>query len=163
MSVEKFLQLKQPKYHLNNVEKINIQKIPPVNATTYDTAGVYEFKRGKSGKGIRLVDSYIEITFSYNTQTPEGTNADGANITFENDFVSKLFDRAELIIGNFPIEVVEYTYVATEMVGNVLYSTDEDKGSGASMGWIIDYGAVSPELSLYGLVGALNTALPGFG
>ena len=66
-------------------------------------------------------------------------------------------------IGNFPIEVVEYSYVATEMVGNVLYSTDEDKGSGASMGWIPDYGAGSSELSLDGLVGAFNTALPGLG
>jgi len=160
-TVEKFLVLKQPKFHLNNVEKVNIQKIPPINATSFDSAGVYEFKRGKSSEGIRLSESYIEISFSYNTQTPAGTNLDNADITFENDVVSKLFDRAELRIGNYPIEVVELSNVATEMVGTVLYSTDEDRESGASMGWIPDFGAGSCELSLRGFIAALNKAIPG--
>ena len=158
---EKFLVLKQPKIYLNNIEKVNIQKIPPINASSFDTAGAYEFKRGRSSEGIRLSDSYIEISFRYNTQAPAGTNSDIANITFENDVVSKLFDRVELRIGNYPIEVVEHSHVATEMVGNVLYSTDEDRGSGASMGWIPDYGAGSPELGLSGIIKVLNKAIPG--
>jgi len=55
---------------------------------------------------VRLANSYLEITFSYNTQTPAGTNADAADITFENDVVSKMFDTVELFIGGTPIETV---------------------------------------------------------
>ena len=46
-------------------------------------------------------------------------------------------------------------------MGTVCYSSDEDKASGCTFGWIPDYGAGASELTLSSLVGALNTAIPG--
>src|SRR3981189_916531 len=73
-----------------------------------------------------------------------------------------MFDTVELSIGGTPVETVNWSNVATEIVGLVCYSSDEDKASGCTFGWIPDYGAGSAELTLSGLVGALSliTATP---
>src|SRR5271156_2353116 len=110
---------------------------------------------------MRLANSYLEVTFTYITESPAGTSTDAADITLENDVISKLFDSAELKLGGFPIEYITTSNIATEMAGLLLYSSDEDRQASCSFGWIPDYGAGSPELTLSGLVGELNTELPG--
>ena len=45
-----------------------------------------------------------------------------------------MFDTVELSNGNTPIEIIYWSNVATEIVGTVCYSSDEDKASGASFG-----------------------------
>ena len=79
--------------------------------------------------------------------SPAGTALDGADVTFENDFVSKMFTSVELYIGNVPIEIVNPSYIATEMIGLASYSTDEDRIAGASYSWIPDYGAGAYEIT----------------
>src|SRR6266849_5404496 len=148
LKLESFLNLQQPVYYLENIEKINDCRLAPVNgANNLDTPQQLIFSKPRDGKLVRLVDSDLEVTFSYNTQTPVGTAADAADITFENDIVSKMFDTVELSIGNTPIETVYWSNVATEIVGLVCYSSDEDKSSGCSFGWIPDYGAGSSEVT----------------
>src|ERR1700722_1725130 len=126
--LEDFLNLKQPVIYLENIEKVNASRLAPTNgANNLDAAQQIIFSKPRDGTLVRLVDSYLEVTFTYNTQTPAGTAADAADITFENDVVSKMFDTAELAIGGTPIEQVYWSNVATEIVGIVCYSTDEDK------------------------------------
>src|SRR6266853_718831 len=163
MLLENFLHLHQPVLNLENIQKINACRLGPVNAANnLDLPQQIVFSKPRDGTLVRLADSYLEITFSYNTQTPAGTNADAADITFENDVVSKMFDTVELFIGGSPVETVYWNNVATEIVGTVLYSSDDDKASGASFGWIPDYGAGSSELTVDTLIPALTlvTALP---
>jgi hypothetical protein len=160
---ERFLILDQQQLYFNNVEKINVTRLSPSNnATNLDGGGqAIQFHKGRTNDYMRLANSYLEVTFSYNTESPAGTSTDAADITFENDVVSKLFDSAELKLGGFPIETITTSNIATEMAGLILYSSDEDRQAGYSYGWIPDYGAGSPELTQSGLVGALNTAIPG--
>src|SRR6266853_99074 len=156
--------LTQPQLYCNSIEKINVQRLlASNNANNLDAGGQQiQFHKGRTNDYIRLGDSYIEVTFSYSTQTPVGTAADAADITFENDFFSKLFDNVELRIGGCPIEPIIGSNYVTELAGYVLCSTDEDRGAGTSFGWIPDYRAGSSELTLSGLVGALSliTATP---
>ena len=140
--IENFMKLHQPHLYFNNIEKINLQRLSPNNnANNLDAGGQpITFHKGRTNDYIRLSESYLEVTFSYNTQTPSGTNVDTADITFENDFVSKLFNYVELKLGNYPIETISTSNYATELAGYVLYSSDEDRQSGYSFGWIPDYG-----------------------
>src|SRR6266853_1514676 len=156
--VPHYMILTQPQLYSNSIEKINIQRLSASNnANNLDGTGQQiQFHKGRTNDYIRLGDSYIEVTFSYTTQTPVGTAADAADITFENDFFSKLFDNVELRIGGCPIEPIIGSNYVTELAGYVLYSTDEDREAGTSFGWIPDYGAGSSELTLSGLVGALS-------
>src|SRR6266853_1821496 len=158
-----YMILTQLQLYSNSIEKMNIQRLSASNnANNLDAGGQQiQFYKGRTNDYIRLGDSYIEVTFSYTTQTPVGTAADAADLTFENDFFSKLFDNVELRIGGCPIEPIIGSNYVTELAGYVLYSTDEDREAGTSFGWIPDYGAGSSELTLSGLVGAINTALPG--
>src|SRR3981189_2155833 len=50
-----------------------------------------------------------------------------------------MFETVELVIGGTVIETVNWSNVATEIVGTVCYSSDENKASGCSFGWIPDY------------------------
>src|SRR3977135_1708836 len=162
-AIEDFLSLKQPVVYLENIEKVNDCRQGPSNGVNnLDGALQIVFSKARDGSLVRLADSYLEVSFSYNTQTPVGTAADAADITFENDVVSKMFDTAELSIAGTPIETVYWSNVATEIVGAVCYSSDEDKASGCTFGWLPDYGAGSAELTLSSLVGALSliTATP---
>src|SRR5271156_3761955 len=160
------MRLHQPHLYFNNVEKINLQRLSPNNnANNLDAGGQpITFHKGRTNDFVRLSESYLEITFSYTTQTTAvpPVITDNLDITFENDFVSKLFNYVELKLGGYPIETISTSNYATELAGYVLYSSDEDKQSGYSFGWIPDYGAGTPELSLSGLVGALSliTATP---
>src|SRR6266853_3446487 len=170
--LEPFLSLKEPVYNLENIEKINDCRLGAVNgANNLDQGGQQiTFSKPRDGTLVRLADSYLEVTFIYNTQTlagapgTVGVAADGADITFENDLISKMFDTVELSIGGTPIETVSWSNVATELVGLVVYSSDEDRASGASFGWISDYGAGAPEISpgtfSAAMITALNAALP---
>jgi hypothetical protein len=118
------------------------------------------FNKGRTNDYVRLSESYLEITFSYNTQSPSGTNLDTADITFENDFVSKLFNYAELKLGGYPIETISTSNYATELAGYALYSSDEDRQSGYSFGWIPDYGAGSSEITPSSLLQSLFYSFP---
>src|SRR5271156_3465131 len=160
---ERFLLLDQHQLYFNNVEKINVTRLsPPNNANNLDGTGqAIQFHKGRTNDYMRLANSYLEVTFTYITESPAGTSTDAVDITFENDVISKLFDSAKLKLGGFTIETITTSNITTEMAGLVLYSSDEDRQDGCSFGWIPDYGAGSPELTLSGLVGALNTALPG--
>ena len=161
--LEDFLHLKQPIIYLENIEKVNDCRLGPTNgANNLDGAQQIVFSKSRDSTFVRLVDSYLEVSFTYNTQTPVGTASDPANITFENDVISKMLDTVELAIGGTPIETVYWSNVATELVGTVCYSSDEDKASDCTFGWLPDYGAGSAELTLSGLVGALSliTATP---
>src|SRR5579864_2367383 len=141
LKLESFLQLKQPVLYLENIEKINDCRLAPTNgANNLDAPMQIIFSKPRDGTLVRLADSYLEVVFTYNTQSPAGTANDGADITFENDLVSKMFDTVELVIGGTPIETVYWSNVATEIVGIVCYSSDDDRSSGASFGWLADYG-----------------------
>src|SRR5277367_989473 len=138
--LESFLHLHQPLINLENIEKINESRIAPVNGTNnLDVPGQIVFFKPRDGTLVRLAESYLEVTFSYNTQTPVDTTADEADITFHNDLVGKMFDSVELYIGNTPIEQVNnWNNVFTELIGTAVYSSEqiEDRVSGASFGWI---------------------------
>jgi hypothetical protein len=114
---------------------------------------------------MRLANSYLEVTFTYTTQSPVGTANDAADITFENDVVSKLFDSVVLRLGGYTIENITTSNISTEMAGLVLYSSDEDRQAGNSYGWNPDVGAGSAELTpgtfSAALITGLNAALPG--
>src|SRR3977135_716546 len=161
---ERFLVLDQHQLYFSNVEKVNLTRLSPINnATNLDGGGqAIQFHKGRTNDYMRLANSYLEVTFTYITQAPAGTVNNAADITFENDVISKLFVTAELKLGGYTIEIVTTSNVATEMAGLVLYSSDEDKQAGYSYGWIPDYGAGSSELTVSGLVGALSliTATP---
>ena len=102
-AIEDFLSLKQPVVYLENIEKVNDCRLGATNgANNLDAAQQIVFSKTRDGQLVRLVDSYLEVSFSYNTQTPVGTAADAADITFENDVVSKMFDTVELAIGGTP-------------------------------------------------------------
>src|SRR3981189_1502919 len=162
-AIEDFLSLKQPVVYLENIEKVNDCRLGAANgANNLDAAQQIVFSKARDGQLVRLVDSYLEVSFSYNTQTPVGTANDAADISFENDVVSKMFDTVDLSIGGTPIETVNWSNVATEIVGSVCYSNDDDKASGCTFGWMPDYGAGTAELTLSELVGALSfiTAAP---
>src|SRR5258708_39695963 len=111
------MSLHQPHLYFNNVEKVNIQRLSPNNnANNLDAGGQpITFHKGRTNDYLRLSESYLEITFSYNTQTPSGTNVDTADVTFENDFVSKLFNYVELKLGSYPIETISTSNYATEL------------------------------------------------
>src|SRR5271156_5780387 len=161
---ERFLLLDQHQLYFNNVEKINVTRLSPSNnANNLDGSGqAIHFHKGRTNDYMRLANSYLEVTFTYITESPAGTSTDAVDITFENDVISKLFDSVELKLGGFTIESVTTSNISTEMAGLVLYSSDEDRQAGCSFGWIPDYGAGSPELTPSGLVGALSliTATP---
>src|SRR6266853_6045745 len=115
--LEPFLLLKQPVFYLENVEKINDCRLAPTNGSNnLDSAIQITFSKPRDGTLVRLIDSYLEVTFSYITQTPAGTADDAADITFENDVVSKMFDTVELFIGGSPVETVYWNNAATEIV-----------------------------------------------
>ena len=106
-ALEDFLNLKQPVIYLENIQKVNDCRLAPTNgANNLDGAQQIIFSKSRNSTLVRLVDSYLEVTFTYNTQTPAGTTTDQADITFENDFVSKMFDTVELAIGGTPIESI---------------------------------------------------------
>src|SRR6266853_5756355 len=130
LKLEPFLHLKQPVISLENIEKIDDVRLAPTNGqTNLDGASVITFVIPRDATLSRVPESYLEVTFSYNTQTPVGTAADGADITFENDVVSKMFDTVELDIANTPVEIVYQSNIATEIIGSVMYSSDEDRAS----------------------------------
>src|SRR5271156_399503 len=146
--LEPYLQLRQPLYSLENIEKIDDYRLAPVQGNNnLDGGQQISFFKPKDGTFVRLADAYLEFVITYNTQAPAGTASDGADVTFENDFVSKMFNSVELYIGNVPIETVYPSYIASEMLGLVSYSTDEDRYAGASFGWIPDYGAGASEIT----------------
>src|SRR3977135_2980452 len=98
--LEEILSLKQPVVYLENIEKVNDCRLGPTNgANNLDAAQRIAFSKPRDSTLVCLVDSYLEVTFTYNTQTPAGTTTDQADITFENDVVSKMFDTVELAIG----------------------------------------------------------------
>jgi len=161
LKVESFLQLKQPVLYLENIEKINDGRLAPTNGSNnLDSPMQIIFSKPRDGTLVRLADSYLEVVFTYNTQSPAGTTNDGADITFENDLVSKMFDTVELVIGGTPIETVYWSNVATEIVGIVCYSSDDDRSSGASFGWLPDYGAGNPEITPSSFLQALFYSFP---
>src|SRR6266853_5868558 len=138
LKLEPFLKLHQQIISLENIEKVDDARLAPVNGqTNLDSPAVISFSKSRDATLVRLSESYLEITFSYNTQTlaglpgTVGVAANSADITFENDVVSKMFDTVELDIANTPVEVVYQSKVASEIVGSVMYSTDEDRYSGA--------------------------------
>src|SRR3977135_1607750 len=132
-AIEDFLSLKQPVVYLENIEKVNDCRLGASNGSNnLDGAQQIIFSKPRDNTLVRLVDSYLEVTFTYNTQTPVGTTSDASDITFENDIVSKMFDTVELAIGGTPIETIYWSNVATEIVGLVCYSSDEDKASGCT-------------------------------
>src|SRR3977135_1032879 len=95
--LEDFLHLKQPIVYLENIEKVDDCRLGPTNgANNLDAAKQIIFSKPRDSTLVRLVDSYLEVTFSYNTQTPVGTVNDAADISLENDVVSKMFDTVEL-------------------------------------------------------------------
>src|SRR3981189_3263946 len=146
--LEPYLQLTQPLYNLDNVEKVNYYRLQPTQGmSNLDGGQQISFFKPKDGTFIRLADAYLEFVLTYNTQSPAGTALDGADVTFENDFISKMFNSVELYIGNVPVEVVNTSYIASEMIGLASYSSDEDKLAGASFGWMPDYGAGSSEVT----------------
>src|SRR5271167_1599696 len=146
--LEPFLQLRQPIYNLDNIKKIDYYRLAPVQGNNnLDGGQQISFFKPKDGTFVRLADAYLEFVIVYNTQSPAGTALDGADVTFENDFVSKMFNSVEIYIGNVPVEVINTPYIASEMVGLSSYSTDEDKLAGASFGWMPDYGAGSSEVT----------------
>src|SRR5271156_93731 len=146
--LEPYLQLRQPLYSLENIEKIDDYRLAPVQGNNnLDGGQQIAFFKPKDGTFVRLADAYLEFVITYNTQSPAGTASDTANVTFENDFVSKMFNSVELYIGKLPIEVVNPSYIASEMIGLTSYSTDEDRYAGASFSWIPDYGAGASEIT----------------
>src|SRR5271156_4409065 len=146
-ALEPILQLRQPIYNLDNIEKIDYYRLAPVQGNNnLDGGQQISFFKPKDGTYVSLCGAYLEFVITYNTQAPAGTALDGADVTFENDFVSKIFNSLELYIGNTPVEVINTSYIASEMIGLASYSTDEDKLAGASFGWMPDYGAGSSEV-----------------
>src|SRR5271156_3306659 len=147
-TLEPYLQLRQPLYSLENIEKIDDYRLAPVQGNNnLDGGQQISFFKPKDGTFVRLADAYLEFVITYNTQSPAETASDGADVTFENDFVSKMFNSVELYIGNVPIEIINPSYIASEMIGLTSYSTDEDRCAGASFGWIPDYGPIASELT----------------
>ena len=70
-SVEDFLHLKQPVIYLENIEKVNDSRLAPTNgANNLDAAQQIIFSKPRDGSLVRLADSYLELSFTYNTQTP---------------------------------------------------------------------------------------------
>ena len=66
--VEDFLHLKQSVIYLENIEKINESRLAPTNgANNLDAAQQIIFSKPRDNTLIRLVDSYLEVTFTYNT------------------------------------------------------------------------------------------------
>src|SRR5271156_4497760 len=100
-ALEPYLQLRQPLYSLENIEKIDDYGVAPVQGNNnLDGGQQIAFFKSKDGTFVRLADAYLEFVITYNTQAPAGTALDGADVTFENDFVSKMFNSVELYIGN---------------------------------------------------------------
>src|SRR5277367_6822667 len=123
--LEPYLQLKQPLYNLENIEQIVDYRLAPVQGNNnLDGGQQVAFFKPKDGTFVRLADAYFEFVIVYNTQSPAGTAADGADVSFENDFVSKMFTSVEIYIGNVPIEVINPSYIASELIGVASYSTD---------------------------------------
>src|SRR5271156_847938 len=132
--LEPWLQLSEHLYSLENVQKIDDYRLAPVQGNNnLDGGQQISFFKPKDGTLVRLADAYLEFVIVYNTQSPAGTALDGADVTFEKDFISKLFTSVELYIGNVPIEVVNPSYIASEMIGLVSYSTDEDRCAGVRL------------------------------
>ena len=112
--LEPWLQLSQPLYSLENVQKIDDYRLAPVQGNNnLDGGQQISFFKPKDGTLVRLADAYLEFVIVYNTQSPAGTALDGADVTFENDFISKMFTSVELYIGNVPIEVINPSYIAS--------------------------------------------------
>jgi len=127
LKLEPFLKLHQQIISLENIEKVDDARLAPVNGqTNLDSPAVISFSKSRDATLVRLSESYLEITFSYNTQTlaglpgTVGVSADGSDITFENDVVSKMFDTAELTISGKPVEVVYSCNIANKIVGTVM-------------------------------------------
>ena len=159
--IEPWLELSQPLYHLNNIQKIDDYRLAPVQGNNnLDGGQQISFFKPKDGTFVRLADAYLEFVIVYNTQSPAGTALDGADVSFENDFVSKMFTSVEIYIGNVPIEVINPSYIASELIGIASYSTDEDRYAGASFGWFPDYGAGAPEITPSTILQALLWSLP---
>ena len=67
-ALEDFLNLTQSVEYLDNIEKINECGLGPVNgANNLDAPQQIRFSRPRDGKLIYLADSYLEVTFTYNT------------------------------------------------------------------------------------------------
>src|SRR5271163_2315513 len=159
--LESWLQLSQTLYNLNNIQKIDDYRLAPVQGNNnLDGGQQISFFKPKDGTFVRLADAYLEFVIVYNTQSPAGTSLDGADVTFENDFVSKMFTSVEIYIGNVPIEVINPSYIASELIGIASYSTDEDRYAGASFGWFPDYGAGAPEITPSTILQSLLWSLP---
>src|ERR1700721_2398241 len=98
--LEPYLQLTQPLFNLENVVKIDEYRLAPVQGNNnLDGGQQIAFFKPKDGTLVRLADAYLEFVIVYNTQSPAGTALDGADVTFENDFVSIMFNSVELYIG----------------------------------------------------------------
>src|SRR5277367_5984952 len=159
--LEPWLQLLQSLYNLNNIQKIDDYRLAPVQGNNnLDGGQQISFFKPKDGTFVRLADAYLEFVIVYNTQSPAGTALDGADVSFENDFVSKMFTSVEIYIGNVPIEVINPSYIASELIGIASYSTDEDRYAGASFGWFPDYGAGAPEITPSTILQSLLWSLP---
>src|SRR5258708_25643593 len=88
--LEPCLQLKQPIYNLENIEKIDYYRLAPVQGNNnLDGGQQIAFFKPKDGTFVSLYNAYLEFVITYNTQSPTGTALDEADVTFENDFVSK--------------------------------------------------------------------------
>src|SRR6266853_1531965 len=120
LKLEPFLHLKQPVISLENIEKIDDVRLAPTNGqTNLDGASVITFVKPRDATLVRLSESYLEVTFSYITQTLAGAPgtlgvaSNSADITFENDVVSKMFD-VKLDIANTPVEIIYQSNIATK-------------------------------------------------
>src|SRR3977135_2678246 len=114
--LEPYLQLTQQLYSLDNIDKIDYTRFFPVQGNNnLDGGQQITFFIPKDGSYTRLADGYLELTITYNTQSPAGTVLIEVYIYFENVFVSKMFNSFELYIENVPVEIVQPSYIASEM------------------------------------------------
>ena len=116
---ERYLVLDQNQLYFHNVKKVNVTRLSPSNnANNLDSGGqAIQFHKGRTNDYMRLANSYLEVTFTYVTESPAGTTTDAADITFENDVVSKLFDSTELKLGGFTIGYLQLLILLLKWLG----------------------------------------------
>ena len=64
LKLENFLNLQQPVIYLENIEKINLCRLVPVNgANNLDSPQQIIFSKPRDGTLLRLADLYLEVQF----------------------------------------------------------------------------------------------------